>query len=183
MTRRRLDFYETSQEAVDALVKHYLKGTFKREAQILEPCCGDGAIVKALGEHGYRCVWGNDLDPARPGHTHLDARTHDFSYPHPGFVEINAVVTNPPFNQAFDILKNLKPQVGAVALLLRLTFLEPTKERGEWLAKNPPQKVIVLPRYSFTGDGKTDSVTCAWMIWDRHFPDPEGVVIVPKKER
>lgn len=182
MSRRPMDFYETSQEVVDALVKHYLKGTFKREAQILEPCCGDGAIVKALQASGFADVLANDLDSTREAHSHYDARHHTWWGPH-GVSGPHLVVTNPPFNQAFGILKNLKPQVGAVALLLRLTFLEPTKERGEWLAKNPPQKVIVLPRYSFTGDGKTDSVTCAWMIWDKFFPDPEGVVIVPKKER
>jgi hypothetical protein len=26
-------------------------------------------------------------------------------------------------------------------------------------------KLIVLPRISFTGNGKTDSVTCGWFIW------------------
>lgn len=183
MPRRPMDFYETSKEAVDALVEHYLGKEFLTEDQLLEPCAGDGAIAKALGEHGYRNVWCNDLDPARAGHTHLDARTHDFAYPAPGFVPVDAVVTNPPFNQAFDILKNLYSQVDAIALLLRLTFLEPTKDRGPWLAKNPPNRVIVLPRYSFTGDGKTDSVTCAWMIWDKRLPGENAVVIVPKRER
>lgn len=183
MSRRPMDFYETSKEAVDELVEHYLKSIFTSDVQILEPCCGDGAIAKALGGRGYRNVWCNDLDPARAGHTHLDARTHDFARPVPGFVPVNAVVTNPPFNQAFDILKNLHPQVPAIALLLRLTFLEPTKDRGPWLAKYPPNKLIVLPRHSFTGDGKTDSVTCAWMIWDMYFPDRDGVIIVPKKEK
>jgi hypothetical protein len=36
-----------------------------------------------------------------------------------------------------------------------------------WLAEHPPTKLIVLPRISFTGDGKTDSVTCAWYVWER----------------
>lgn len=180
MSRRPMDFYETSQEAVDALVKHYLGSTFKKGVQILEPCCGDGAIVAALNAHGYMDVLTSDVDEYREAQGRHDARFHNWTGPH-GISGPHLVVTNPPFNQAFDILKNLNHQVGAVALLLRLTFLEPTKERGEWLSKNPPQKVIVLPRYSFTGDGKTDSVTCAWMIWDRFFPDPAGVVIVPRK--
>lgn len=183
MPRRPMDFYETSKEAVDALVEHYLKGTFKSEVQILEPCCGDGAIVKALGELGYTHVWDNDVDVCRIASSHVDARDHKFDYPTPGAAKIHLAVTNPPFNQAFSILKNLHSQVDAVALLLRLTFLEPTKDRGPWLAKNPPNKLIVLPRYSFTGGGKTDSVTCAWMIWDKHFPDRDGVIIVPKKEK
>lgn len=54
-----------------------------------------------------------------------------------------------------------------VAMLLRLSYLEPTKDRGHWLNDHPPTQMIVLPRISFTGDGKTDSVTCAWMIWHK----------------
>lgn len=177
MPRRPMDFYETSKEAVDALVEHYLRKEFHKEASILEPCSGDGALARALVLNGYEFVWRNDLDQTRVAHTHQDARTFNFSS------EAELAVTNPPFNQAFDILKNLHPQVDAIALLLRLTFLEPTKDRGPWLAKNPPNKLIVLPRHSFTGDGKTDSVTCAWMIWDKYLSGENAVVIVPKKEK
>ena len=144
MPRRPMDFYETSKEAVDALVEHYLRVEFHTEVSILEPCSGDGALARALAVYGYEFVWCNDLDQARVAHTHQDARTFNFSS------EAELAVTNPPFNQAFDILKNLHPQVPVIALLLRLTFLEPTKDRGPWLAKYPPNKLIVLPRYSFT---------------------------------
>lgn len=177
MPRRPMDFYETSKEAVDALVEHYLRKEFHKEASILEPCSGDGALARALVLNGYEFVWRNDLDQTRMAHTHQDARTFNFSS------KTELAVTNPPFNQAFDILKNLHPQMNAIALLLRLTFLEPTKDRGPWLAKNPPNKLIVLPRHSFTGDGKTDSVTCAWMIWDKYLSGENAVVIVPKKEK
>lgn len=177
MPRRPMDFYETSKEAVDALVEHYLRKEFHKEASILEPCSGDGALARALVLNGYEFVWRNDLDQTRMAHTHQDARTFNFSS------KTELAVTNPPFNQAFDILKNLHPQMNAIALLLKLTFLEPTKDRGPWLAKNPPNKLIVLPRHSFTGDGKTDSVTCAWMIWDKYLSGENAVVIVPKKEK
>lgn len=177
MPRRPMDFYETSKEAVDALVEHYLRKEFHKEASILEPCSGDGALARALVLNGYKFVWRNDLDQTRMAHTHQDARTFNFSS------KTELAVTNPPFNQAFDILKNLHPQMNAIALLLKLTFLEPTKDRGPWLAKNPPNKLIVLPRHSFTGDGKTDSVTCAWMIWDKYLSGENAVVIVPKKEK
>ncbi len=40
MPRRPMDFYETSKEAVDALVEHYLRKEFHKEASILEPCSG-----------------------------------------------------------------------------------------------------------------------------------------------
>ena len=41
-------------------------------------------------------------------------------------------------------------------------------DRGAWLNEHPPTTLIVLPRISFTGNGKTDSVTCAWMVWEKN---------------
>jgi hypothetical protein len=52
-------------------------------------------------------------------------------------------------------------------MFLRLSYLEPVRNRGAWLAAHPPTGLIVLPRISFTGDGQTDTVTCAWMVWDK----------------
>jgi hypothetical protein len=53
-------------------------------------------------------------------------------------------------------------------MMLRLSFKEPTEHknpRGPFLETNPLTRELVMPRYSFTGDGKTDSITTAWMIW------------------
>ena len=94
----------------------------------------------------------------------------------------NWVVSNPPFNQAFEILQRAFETEANIAFLLRLSFLEPTFQRQEFLAKHPPTKLIVLPRFSFTADGKTDSVTCAWMIWERNKP-ATSITIVTKETR
>ncbi len=59
---------------------------------------------------------------------------------------------------------NNKARVG-VAFLLRLSYLEPCWDRADWLVQHPVSKLIVLPRISFTGDHKTDSVTCGWFVW------------------
>ena len=68
-----------------------------------------------------------------------------------------------------------------VAFLLRLSFVEPTNERGDWLEKNPPTGRITLPRYSFTGDGRSDSVTAEWMIWHKDRTVPQFNRIVSKE--
>lgn len=55
-----------------------------------------------------------------------------------------------------------------IAMMLRLSFKEPTAKvnpRGPWLILNPLTRELVMPRHSFTGNGKSDSVTTAWMIW------------------
>ena len=55
--------------------------------------------------------------------------------------------------------------------------------RGAWLAAYPPTTLIVLPRISFTGDGNTDSATCAWFVWDRDAASQRIVVVNPVDDR
>jgi hypothetical protein len=148
--RRNLDFYPTGKKLVDILLSN-----IKLENIIFEPCAGQGHISKYLNNPITNDIKGG-----------WDATNHiywDNMNPKPDWT-----VTNPPFSLAVKILNNAfrYSNVG-VAFLLRLSFLEPTKERERFLVSHPPNKLIVLPRYSFTGDGKTDSVTCAWMIWDK----------------
>lgn len=135
---------------------------------ILEPCAGAGDLVGPLCEAGHTLMTA-DIDPAAAVDHHLDmTRAESWAQLPPA----DWVVSNLPFSRALAILRHAveHARVG-VAVILRLTFLEPTTEgpdaRADWLAAHPLTKQIVLPRYSFTGDGKVDSVTCAWMIWER----------------
>jgi len=157
--RRDNDAYYTlqAQIAIDALCKYARPWGF-----IFEPCAGKGHLVEALKRAGCEFITTNDIDPQSYTDFQLDvSKPFKWEGGH-----IHWVVTNPPFSKAFEILKQMIPLAhGGVALLLRLSFLEPTHERGAWLAQHPPDLIIVLPRMSFTGDGKTDSVTCAWMVW------------------
>jgi hypothetical protein len=152
---------------------------------VLEPSAGEGAIVRALIDHGRPAVreiltrdilpgdyvskvadmtdasaWAEACDPWLPG--------------------IDWVVMNPPFNHAgrFVELALERAAVG-VAALVRLSFLEPVKAREAALVSRPPDRVIVLPRVKFRGKG-SDSVTCAWCVWGR-FVRP-GVDVVPRAE-
>jgi hypothetical protein len=81
------------------------------------------------------------------------------------------VVTNPPFTDVHRILPLAWEhcQIG-VAFLLRLSYLEPARDRAVWLEAHKSfmsHLIIFNPRPSFTGDGNTDSVTAAWMVWRR----------------
>lgn len=147
--RRELDAYFTPAHLTKALISRY---PWLSHVRVTEPCAGDGAIARHIvGCKTY------DVDE-RYGHDVADARTARFP-------PTDAFVTNPPFTHALEILENLRSQAPFVALLMRVSFLEPTRARSAYLAANPPDMLIVCPRVSFTGDGKTDSVTCAWMVW------------------
>ena len=146
---------------------------------VFEPCVGKGDILVALMNHSsadnFLC---NDADKTITADFHLDARLPE-SWEVFGLVDW--VVTNPPFDVAFDILKLAHQHtVKGIALLLRLSFLEPVIERAVWLAGNPPQREYILPRISFTGDGNTDSVTCAWMVWDKHNKECDIQIVIPE---
>lgn len=169
MARRHLDFYETNAFAVHALRKRVtISGT------VIEHCNGLGAISRCFED----CVViTNDIDPEKPATYH--GKAQDFclgEYTPPWQWHERQimpwVITNPPFSDAFDIVRKSVEAGCPSCYLLRLSWVEPTRSpeekggRGFWLKAHPPEAMIVLPRYSFTGDGKTDSVTCARFCWN-----------------
>lgn len=178
--RSRKDFYETPIWQAQALRKRVtISGT------VIECCSGDGSLTSQFKD----ChVVTNDIDREREATFYLDA-TLPSSWATFG-VQHDWVCTNPPFNCAMDILKlaHSHANVG-VALLLRLSFMEPTKERSDWLSLNPPQQQIILPRWKYDPNSKgTDSVTTAWFVWyrqsfDIHFPPIQIVPLTEKGER
>lgn len=175
--RRKNDFYPSQAWAVEQLLAHA-----PVSGNVLEPCSGENDIVNVLRQHSnIRNVITNDVDETRPAETHLDAANREL---YDGTAEhVDWIVTNPPFSKGFPILHQAYTHAReGVAFLLRLSFIEPTLERGPWLAMNPPTTTIVLPRYSFTRDGKTDSVTCAWFVWNK-YSDTQRLIIVPREEK
>ena len=172
MARRAHDFYETPE--------HYVKQIlpFVSETDwVYEPCVGDGAI-----RWFFKYVRTNDIDPVRSADWHEDATKliawNLSQLDHPGF---DWVITNPPFNAAFPILQHAIACAPNVAMLLRISFFEPTKDRGPWLRAHPPDGLIYLPRYSFTGNGKSDSTTCVWGLWTKyHLLYPESIRIAER---
>lgn len=150
--RAPLDFYETNADAVAAL-----RARVRITGRVFEPCNG----LSAISRHFADCVVRtNDIDPRKPADTHVDAAEARVL---PG----ESVVTNTPFGAAaFPIVRNFVEQGAPCYFLELLSFLEPTFERGDWLQAHPPVGQIVLPRYSYTGDGKTFQVTCAWLLWN-----------------
>jgi hypothetical protein len=156
--RRAWDAYFTPTSAVHALMERI----DLRDRSVLEPCAGDGAVVRPISEV-CGLVRTNDLNPSMKADTCADATDPAWWRNQP---PVDWVISNPPFSVAADIvpLAHQKAVCG-VAMLLRLSYLEPCENRAAWLAKHPPTGLIVLPRISFTGDGKTDNVTCAWMVW------------------
>ena len=171
--RRPGDKYYTPEWAVDQLLAE-----IKLEGVVLEPFSGTGQISRAIAVLGHEVIT-NDINLQDPTHHHLDLYYPNNwnELPNPSWV-----ITNPPFILVDRVipLAYQKASIG-LATLLRLSFLEPTYGRQDFLVQHPPTMIIVLPRISFTGDGKTDSVTTAWFVWLKSQPwAAQRIKIVPK---
>lgn len=173
--RAVFDFYPTPAWMTRSLLVHHpeIAG-----AVVLECASGDDAITDVLRQEAGCRVFTNDIDPAQPAHTHLDATQPELWSLYRGRREagrsIEWVVTNPAFTVAFEMVQHaVETAAFGVAFLLRKTFLEPTEERGPWLAAHPPTRIIGLPRHKFrAGADSTDSVSCDWMIWAKWRVEP-----------
>ena len=168
MTRRINDAYFTTDGLVTAL-----RSRVEIAGQVVEPANGYGAISR----HFPGCLT-NDINSLFPADWNEDAAAPEFwdrfhCWPIIAAAELHKadwVVTNPPFNRAFDMLRLAWPRVRVgIAMLLRITFEEPTKERGLWLAEHSAylsdEIVFGQPRPCFTDDGRTDSATVKWFVW------------------
>jgi len=173
--RRENDFYPTPGWATRELLKRQEMGGY-----IVEPCNGDGDITRELDQAGLM-VMTNDLDRNRQAASHEDATDWRFW---DGLSVCHWVVSNPPFSVADKIVPMaFRRATMGVAMLLRISYLEPCEGRGAWLAMYPPTRLIVLPRISFTGDGNTDLATCAWYVWERGARGQQITVVNPRDER
>lgn len=157
------DHYPTPPIAVEKLLKVETFGQ-----TIWEPCCGNGAISTILEKQGYTVI-STDL--------------HDWGFGTPGkdfltepLQDVDAIVTNPPFNLSYDFavraLEATKAKKGKVVLLNRLAWLEGAK-RQKLFESTPLKKVLVfskrLPRmhrFDFTGEPGTSMLCFAWFCWD-----------------
>ena len=170
--RRPNDFYPTDARLTQELLKRVeIFGT------VFECCAGDGAIVKTLQGRflDINGVISNDVDETRNCAYHFDASSakewESFKW------NFDWVVTNPPFTQAPEIIPLAwKYSLQGIAMLLRLSYLEPAKNRGTWLQEHSQYLTDLIifgqPRPSFTGNG-VDTATTAWFVWQKK-PKTQG---------
>lgn len=143
---------------------------FNRQSTIMEPCVGDGGIANVFAAHGHK-VLTNDVDPELEADLTTDfIKTPMDTYWLSHIGRPDWVVTNPPFTtkdyKASDFVKKaMKVARRGVAFLVRSSFLEPCNDRKELLKTHPPSDILILPRISFSRDGKTDSANYHWLIW------------------
>ena len=136
---------------------------------ILEPSCGAGAFLRAIGERWPTArLTGIDADSAAPAQfDDLPA----FTFHKRDFLRweqpTDLTIGNPPFSTAEEHVRHaLKLSRVGVGFLLRLAFLESTKREAFWREHRPARVFVLARRPSFTGGG-TDSAAYGFFWWDR----------------
>ena len=80
------------------------------------------------------------------------------------------IIGNPPFDKAKEFIEKslgMLNEGGRLIFLLRTAFLE-SKARYEFWQQNPLSRLLVFSRRpSFTQDGKADSTSYSWFVWDK----------------
>jgi len=176
MTRLKNDQYFTPPGLIYPLLKEM---RFNADAIYFEPCAGDGAIAKALAtEINEENIVTADIDNNLIGldNNDFDATllTHWFSvFPNPG-IRPDWVITNPPYKQpdCDRIIQNAWDFADeGIAMLLRLSYLEPCQNRAKFLKEaNLTNLIIFNPRPQFIpGKKATDSSTVAWFVWQKNW--------------
>jgi len=103
--RRELDYYPTPKEATIALIEFL---TLPKDKVIWEPACGDGAMSKVIENYGYK-LFSSDIRKDVYGESERDFLKYSIK-------NIDAIITNPPFNLAEQfIIKSVK-EASVVAL-------------------------------------------------------------------
>lgn len=167
----------------------------KRERWV-EPCVGDGAIIRAAKDHfGENSPHWTAVE-LRPECEKLVPEADRLYCPQDFLTwepeeRFDVAITNPPFWLAEQVLEKCLKIADRVILLLRLNFLG-SEKRQPTLAVRMPNEVGVLPNrppFCLTSKGLpgTDSIEYAIFVWESANPVSVAQTYVlgltPKSER
>lgn len=175
--RTEADFYVTPAWCIHRLeeVLEFPGGRW------LEPCAGDGAIIRAFSHR-------NDIDwTAVELRSTMEGTLRDCERVSEVLIGdymkmktlplYDVVITNPPFYCAQEVIIKSFGLGAHVFMLLRLNFLA-TINRAIFMRKYPPNVYVLPNRPSFVRNGLTDSIEYAWFHWEPRYPKKRGELAV-----
>lgn len=145
------DFYPTPREAVEPLFDHLPRNTI-----FAEPCAGDGALTKHLGEADHFCSWESDIYPRADRIVKMDAFSIEEFHSATQYI-----ITNPPWDR-----KILHPMIDHFRKLKRTWLLFDadwmhTKQSAPYMKYC--SKIVSVGRVKWIPDSKhTGKDNCCW---------------------
>jgi hypothetical protein len=157
--RRERDFYPTPVEAVAPLLPHLKHGDM-----FVEPCAGDGALVRHLEGAGLSCKWAADIEPRADWISREDALADAF-WPHCD-ASVEYIITNPPWSRdvlhpLIELFSNQKP----TWLLFDADWAH-TRQAAPFASRL--RRIVSVGRVKWIADSPfTGKDNCAWYLFDR----------------
>lgn len=179
--RMAFDFYPTPEKYVHSFLRKW-KPEFLPNDKWLEPCAGNGAIIRAVNDY---CSDREFVEPewtaveiqsieSIPRQTTLRGNIYAEWHQPQDFLtwqpnrnsrrkQFDVAISNPPFEIAMPIIEHSMELAHEVAMLLRLDYLG-SQERADFHEANPADLYKLRSRPAFI-NGKTDSCEYAWFVW------------------
>lgn len=146
----------------------------KFEGPILDPCCGWGTVLTAAHAKGYEVI-GSDIEDRRPTDFKFAFRQSNILAPQIYWQQFRSIVSNPPFDQLFDVAHRCVELSRYKAALI---FPTRRLNAARWLQDLPLRRIWLLtPRPSMpSGDyikngGKVGggTVDFCWLIFEKGY--------------
>jgi hypothetical protein len=149
------DFYPTPEAAVQPLLPH-----FYGDETFVEPCAGDGALIRHLEKAGLLCAAAYDLVPKKttvlPGNA-LDLTARDCG-------EADYIITNPPWGREVlhPMIENFR-SIAPTWLLFDADWMH-TKQASPYLIYCA--KIVSVGRVKwFPETNMVGKDNCAWYLF------------------
>lgn len=157
------DYYPTPKEAFLPLVPH-----LDLTVPVVEPCAGDGRLVRYIEDAGGKVIEAFDIEPQGLGVVYGDAKN--------AMVHSDCqVVTNPPWDRPVlhSIIENLSQQV-PTWLLFDADWMH-TKQSAPFLPML--RKIVSVGRVKWIeGSSSVGKDNCAWYLFDQRNRRPTEFV-------
>lgn len=156
------DKYYTPEAAVLPLLPHLEHGTM-----FIEPCAGDGRLVRHLEKHGMSCIWAFDIEPGADWVEQGDALDTAFDLE----PDADCIITNSPWDR-----KLLHPMIEAFSRQFPSWLLfdadwSHTRQSAPFMPYC--RKIVSVGRVKWIEDSKMSGKdNVAWYLFDWNRPGP-----------
>ena len=179
--RRQDDAYMTPGWAVRRLLDEWTPPS----GVLVEPACGDGAIIRQIRGSQYHWISYDirEVQPVAEVHRQCNYLTVATLGP-----TVKAVITNPPYCLAEEFIRKSRSLYPAAQLvfLLRIAFLASETRQRFRRDMGIPDLYVLPNRPDFSGGGG-DSADYAWFVWPACSPHAFGslrvLALTPLEER
>lgn len=158
--RNPRDYYPTPYEGVLPLLAH-----LKPHSTFVEPCAGDGRLIRHLRKHGHLCDAAYDIEPVNDPNSNINIEQEDVLFFGFQLPQTDYIITNPPW--ARDVLHDMIEafRLQAPTWLLFDSDWMFTKQALPY--KPYCHKIVTVGRLSWMENDTSGMDNCCWYLFDR----------------